>query len=111
MSNEVGEANQLSINLFLDSARSYVKFSFKRIPDGWCFTTSDGDIFADHNAIEFFQYLERRDQFSYPISIDIFFECLWEDLNEGILSGEELQRKLEDLSAWLSMCELTKPSW
>jgi len=103
--------NKLTMELYLDRLGDFVRYTFSRVPDGWLFDLIERSIVSDKDAIDFFEYLRGRDQLSYPCSIGVYFEDLWEIAGEGKLSIDELQGHVNELSFWISQNETFKPRW
>lgn len=111
MNNSTHNGHVLVMNLYIDRISGYNRFTFSRVPDGWYFELVEDRMVTDHDALQFFEYLRQRDQFSYCPSIGSYFEFWWEYIREGTMTMEELQEKVDQLARWLSQCEMSKPKW
>lgn len=52
-----------------------------------------------------------QDYVAYPKGIDGYLEHVWRQLNEGEADAEEARVMLNELFAWISNCERSRPLW
>ncbi|MDR1019792.1 MAG: hypothetical protein LBL73_03455 [Synergistaceae bacterium] len=96
----------------------YDHYTLTRTQNGW--TLEGGSAFSAQpvdKTCESFEktYAEigitrvlQHDNVSYPYNIGIFFELIWDKAAEGA-DKEAVQKALNDLAEWISLCEKTVP--
>jgi hypothetical protein len=87
------------------------EFHIKRTEAGW--HGGFADFYGDwgmNGEPHLYKYL-RNEYISYPVNLGSYWEDIWYRANEGKLSNEEIQDRLNQLVEWVNTTTKARPSW
>ncbi|TAN68132.1 MAG: hypothetical protein EPN17_09830 [Methylobacter sp.] len=86
-------------------------YRIKKIPTGWdiSYIAINGHCKPDGTPL-FYSNFE-QDFINYPSSFGNLLEWIWGQINNGEMTHEEAQLKLQELADWVTICEKSEPRW
>jgi len=51
-----------------------------------------------------------QDNINYPSGLPSMLESIWNHIDEGNLTTEQIQEKINELAEWVTICEKKRPS-
>jgi hypothetical protein len=99
------------VRIFTNRWGHYDGYNFTRIESGW--KIDGASTFKQNQADKtgepaLFSAL-KHDSVSYPVQTAELLECIWEKAKRGA-TQEQVQKYLNDLAEWISICEKATPS-
>lgn len=85
-------------------------YELRRIDTGWeiSFMSNAGECLKSGEPVLY--EILKHDSINYPANLSKYMEYLWEIAKEEGLSKEQVQSTLDEISEWISMCEINSPS-
>lgn len=105
------KVSEYKFKVYNNRRNSEITYTIKPTKTGWHIShiSINGD--CEPNGNPYFYKNFDQDYISYPNSFGDKLEWLWEQVNKNILSENEIQRKLQELADWVSICEKNVPMW
>ncbi|WP_434043937.1 MULTISPECIES: hypothetical protein [Sorangium] len=84
-------------------------YHFKRTPQGWSVEHVSAAGACNKKGQPHLYELFTHDSVNYPADLGGYLEWLWNLAEEDGLSHEDVQRELDRLAEWVSICERASP--
>jgi hypothetical protein len=100
---------EFKIEIYTRRWGHYDIYALLRTKDGW--ELSAGSAFQDlkdDKRCECIKKILEHDNVSYPYNISDFFKWIWDQAADGA-DKDSVQKALNDISEWISICEKTVP--
>lgn len=100
---------EFRLKIYSTKAEDYLEYKLIRTENGWSFSSSCWEGECDKDGHPFLFKALRRDAIKYPNRLDLYLGWVWDSAQDKCLSENDLQRALDELGEWISLCEKNAP--
>jgi hypothetical protein len=84
-------------------------YRFTRTSEGWSVEHVSAAEACNRKGEPHLYKLFAQDSVNYPVDLGGYLEHLWNQAEEEGLSHDDVQRELDRLATWVSVCEKASP--
>lgn len=103
--------NEFTFKVFNNRKLCDLTYSVKKVSTGWDISHIAINGFCTPDGSPLFYDNFNQDHINYPSGFSNSLEWLWVQIDNGEMTQEEAQIKLQELADWVTSCEKSEPLW
>lgn len=103
--------NDLKFEVFNNRKGTFVTYNLEKTDAGWNISHIAINGKCEPSGQPLLHLNLNQDYISYPKQIDLHMEELWSEIDEGEITEDLAQKKLQAIADWITLCEKNRPEF